>query len=238
MNVTGKQPRFKPISIKSKPLLGLAIIVICVSNVLQYSISTSGFPQGDSWAYAFGSDQNWNLVSFTGHSLRKWPIVVLNLLLHSDQIRILFLCLLSIFAWAHLLITTHSKLRMSNYVTCLLAVLASTPEILSWNSVQLSESYAISFTVLSVSYGLRFFAFSRHRDFMALSLSLFLFLNSKPSNFLALVVVLIALTPLFIWKLLQGALKGQGYRLLIISIVVQYSFILTFNQASQELQSD
>ena len=168
------------------PLTAFCSLLIISANLLQFSLKPTGFSQGDSWAYGYGSVRNWSNLSFTGEALRKWPIVLINTTLASPTLQTLFQFILSITAWCSL-IWVLSKYLDNRLITVLITILALSPQVLSWNSVHLSESYAISTGIIILST--LFSKYKENKTFVFALLSLFVFLNTKPSNFLAFLLL-------------------------------------------------
>jgi hypothetical protein len=217
--------------IKESPLTTFCSLLIISANLLQFSLKPSGFSQGDSWAYGYGSVRNWSNLSFTGEALRKWPIVLINTTLASPTLQTLFQFLFSIAAWCSL-IWVLSKYLDNHLTTVLITILALSPQVLNWNSVHLSESYAISTGILTLS---TFFAkYKGNKTFVFSLLSLFVFLNTKPSNFMAFLL----LTPMLSLYLIKKWRTIKFTRAIILFLIVVYTLSLTVNQSKGKLQTD
>ena len=212
------------------PLTAFCSLLIISANLLQFSLKPTGFSQGDSWAYGYGSIRNWSNLSLTGEALRKWPIVLINTTLASPTLQTLFQFLFSIVAWCSL-IWVLSKYLDNQLTTVLITILALSPQVLSWNSVHLSESYAISSGIITLS---TFFAKEQNRILVFLPFSLFVFLNTKPSNFIAFLL----LTPILSLYLIKKWRTIKITRIIILFLIVVYTLSLTVNQSKGKLQTD
>ena len=213
------------------PLTAFCSLLIISANLLQFSLKPTGFSQGDSWAYGYGSVRNWSNLSFTGEALRKWPIVLINTTLASPTLQTLFQFILSITAWCSL-IWVLSKYLDNRLTTVLITILALSPQVLSWNSVHLSESYAISTGIIILST--LFSKYKENKTFVFALLSLFVFLNTKPSNFLAFLL----LTPILSLYLIKKWRRIKFNKVVILFLIVVYTLLLTVNQAKGKLQTD
>ena len=78
-------------------------ISMFVAALINFFFNPYGLQVGDSIAYAFGGQQNFDLLSFTGHSLRNWPVVLINLVLSNNLLQILVQSLFSAFSWSFLI---------------------------------------------------------------------------------------------------------------------------------------
>jgi hypothetical protein len=113
-----------------------------------------------------------------------------------------------------------------------MTTLALSPQVLSWNSVHLSESYAISTGIITLS---TFFAkYKGNKTFVFSLLSLFVFLNTKPSNFMAFLL----LTPMLSLYLIKKWRTIKFTRAIILFLIVAYTLLLTVNQSKGKLQTD
>ena len=210
--------------------------LIITTNLLVFLMQPSGFSQGDSWAYGYGNFRNWDQLSFTGNSLRKWPIVLINSILGNSTLQILFQSIISMLSWSYLLITLKKVYNNNLLINAMITILASNPYITSWNAIQLSESYAISFLVLLISISFRFKINDSIKLRFYLILVLVLFLNTKPSNLISATITF-ALFALFnLRKLLfQGPTKFLIFSMIMI---IAYSSLLSINQSNQKLQEE
>ena len=78
-------------------------ISIFAASLINFFFNPYGLQVGDSIAYAFGDQQNFDLLSFTGHSLRNWPVVLINLVLSKSLLQIFVQSLFSAFSWSFLI---------------------------------------------------------------------------------------------------------------------------------------
>jgi hypothetical protein len=175
------------------------LILIITTNFLVFLMRPSGFSQGDSWAYGYGNFRNWDQLSFTGNSLRKWPIVLINSILGNSILQILSQSIISTISWSYLLFTLKKVYNNNLLINTLITILASSPYITGWNTIQLSESYSISFLVLLISISLRLKLKDSVKLKFFLLLVLVLFLNTKPSNLISAIITL-SLFALFNFK--------------------------------------
>ena len=113
------------------------LILIITTNILVFLMRPSGFSQGDSWAYGYGDFRNWDQLSFTGNSLRKWPIVLINSILGNSTLQILFQSIASILGWSYLLLTVKKVYNNNPLVNTMITILAINPYVTSWNTIQL-----------------------------------------------------------------------------------------------------
>lgn len=215
-----------------------SITLILVTNALQYSLKPSGFRQGDSWAYGFGNERDWDLVSFSGHALRKWPLVLANTLLGNIQLQILLQTLFSCFSWIVLVFVVSRLYGGNNPAVIAIGILGSIRQIVSWNSIQLSESWSISSVTLVVALGISLSNFYSRRKAIAFLVCLLISLNTKPSTLLAAVLLIpILILLLIIFKQTHLVLKRKSLMAGIIAIAV-YSGFLNVNQAAENLQNE
>ena len=119
-----------------------ALLIVWVSRVLTFL----AFPQGtrfpDSAGYTL-EELNFNPDWFLGNLQRSWPTPVLYSILPSDPLRILGQLTLSGAAWTLLILTVARVLRgpiPRLGVSLALALLASTPFVLQWDSALLAPS--------------------------------------------------------------------------------------------------
>ena len=210
--------------------------LIITTNLLVFLMQPSGFSQGDSWAYGYGNFRNWDQLSFTGNSLRKWPIVLINSILGNSTLQILFQSIISMLSWIYLLMTLKKVYNNNLLINIMITILASNPYVTSWNTIQLSESYAISFLVLLISIGFRFKINDSVKLRFYLILVLVLFLNTKPSNLISAIITF-TLFALFNWRKLLFQ-KPNKFLTIIVILVLAYSSLLSINQSNQKLQEE
>lgn len=217
-------------------LIGLVVF----ANCLQFALIPTGAFFGDSVAYGAGNERNWNLISFSGESLRNWPIVLLNVLLGNQILQTLAQFIISILCWSFLILNLQKAFRSKIYyfIALMISVLAISPYILSWNSVLLGESYAISFFVLSISLALRSQATRKERDFFVFLLSILFWSSLQSRHFLALVVLIFLSAPFLIPRLKMIFSRKQRVKLVSILVGLVYLGILSINQQNQDFNKD
>lgn len=210
--------------------------MIITTNILVFLMRPSGFSQGDSWAYGYGDFRNWDQLSFTGNSLRKWPIVLINSILGNSTLQILFQSIASILGWSYLLLTVKKVYNNNPLVNTMITILAINPYVTSWNTIQLSESYSISFLVLIISLSFRLKLNDSIRLRFCLLLFLVLFLNTKPSN---LISAIITFTLFSLFNLRKLLFPGPNkFFITLVILVIAYSSFLSINQSNQKLQEE
>lgn len=223
---------------ETKLFTTLGSLLVVLANLGQFFLKPSGFPQGDSWAYGFGSKPSPQLISLTGHALRKWPIVLTNYLLGADSFRIGMQTLVSTIAWVLLLRECAKFQNNRKLAIFLVTCLAVSPQIVSWNSIQLSESYSISSGVLCVIFLRKYCNIANKSNLTGFSLSLLFFLNTKPSNFLAVFSIALLSTLLLARTKIRRLLLKHIKFLTVLILVIGYTALLTLNQSNEKLQAD
>jgi hypothetical protein len=223
------------IDAKAVTLISLLILIV-TTNLLVFLMQPSGFSQGDSWGYGYGNFRNWNQLSFTGNSLRKWPVVLINSILGNSTLQILFQSVISTLSWSYLLLTVNKVYNNNFLINAMITILAINPYITSWNTIQLSESYSISFLILLISISLRLKYYNSVKLKFYLILVLTLFLNTKPSNLISLIITL-SLFSIFNLRKLTSQ-KPNKIFIIIVILVIAYSGLLSFNQSNQKLQEE
>lgn len=176
---------------------------IFVAALTNFFFNPYGLQVGDSIAYAFGNQQNFDLLSFTGHSLRNWPVVLINLVLSNSLLQILAQSLFSAFSWSFLIFQYYrSNLLRKKEFAIFTVLLFMTSQNLTWNSTQLAESYSISFVVL----------------LLALSIKL----TSNKSDFNAFTLILVT----YLWALIHGR---NFSTLVVFATIFSFAFLLKHN---------
>lgn len=176
---------------------------IFVAALTNFFFNPYGLQVGDSIAYAFGNQQNFDLLSFTGHSLRNWPVVLINLVLSNSPLQILAQSLFSAFSWTFLIFQYYrSNLLRKKEFAIFTVLLFMTSQNLTWNSTQLAESYSISFVVL----------------LLALSIKL----KFKKSDFNAFKLILVT----YLWALIHGR---NFSTLVVFATIFSFAFLLKHN---------
>jgi len=177
------------------------VLILCVtmfislSYLIQFAFNPAGAIQGDSGQYGAALPRDWKLLSFTGQSLRNWPTVLLYLLFSSDVAKVFFQFLISLLAATLMLkqINTQFKGKTRILLITLFTSLITTPQIMSWNSVLLSESLLLSTTILFF-VSLRYFVSSKAQSaFWPLLATSYLWCILKTTNVLLLVFIFVSL---------------------------------------------
>jgi hypothetical protein len=233
----------KLLSSASKFSLVPYIVILTGAQLLQFMLNPYGSFQGDSSAYGFGSTRDWSLLSFTGQALRNWPLVLVNLTLGNQILQVGFLFLLSTISWSYLFSQTrYISIGISRHILCLLLlILAISPQVITWNSVLLSESISISLLICIVGVLLGLTKIRNSRDYVLLVILCITWISIKPSNFLvfsiALVIFICGITfiPKFRRKFAQS-LKKHRIILAAVVFLVSWISIVNWNQSKQEFQ--
>jgi hypothetical protein len=173
----------------------LSILFISLAYLVQFAFNPVGSIQGDSAQYGAVKPRDWDLLSFTGRSLRNWPPVLLYLTFQSDVVKVLFQFLISFVSAMIMLMQINSqfkgKTRLLLFV--LFSSLITTPQIINWNSVLLSESLLLSVTLLFM-VSLRAFVLSRGKlAFWPLLMTTYLWCILKTTNIVVLILIFFSL---------------------------------------------
>jgi hypothetical protein len=173
----------------------LSILFIAFAYLVQFAFNPAGAIQGDSAQYGAVQPRDWDLLSFTGQSLRNWPPVLLYLIFASDVAKVFLQFLISFSAAIIVLVQISSqfkgKTRLLLFV--LLSSLITTPQIINWNSVLLSESILLSVTILFIA-SLRTFALTGGElAFWPLLMTTYLWCILKTTNVVVLMFIVISL---------------------------------------------
>ena len=215
----------------------ISILLIAIAHLVQFAFNPTGAIQGDSAQYGVGQPRNWDLLSFTGQSLRNWPTVLLYLLFASDTAKIFFQFLISFSATVILLIQINSQFKGRTRVVliALTSVFVTTPQIMNWNSVLLSESILISTTVLFV-VSLRTFILSNGKfAFWPLLMTSYLWCILKTSNFLVLILIILSTVLFFGFQVLRVSWNQKWLIRFVSSLALGgIVFITLINQPNQE----
>jgi len=211
-----------------------AIFIITIAQTVQYVFNPKGAYVGDSFAYGYGPVRDWDNFSFFGNSLRNWPIVGMNLILHKPEFQVLAQSVLSVFAWSFLIIvlSTTIKAKYSSIVVILISCLAISPKILSWNSVILAESYSISLIVILFSIQLKLMKSETKFGKLYFVLTFYLWISLHPRNFyfaILFIVVFIVLRFKTFWNLLIS----NKLVTIILCVLIIHVFIVSQNQGNQ-----
>ena len=176
-------------------------ISIFAASIFNYLFNPYGFQVGDSIAFAFGSQENFQMLSFTGNSLRNWPVVLINLILSNSLIQILVQSLFSAFAWSFLIHQYNkSKLLRKKEFSVLTALLFMTSQNLTWNSTQLAESYSISFVVLLLALSINLITNKTDFNILRFILCTYFWVSIHGRNFSTFIVFLTIFTFTFLAK--------------------------------------
>lgn len=216
----------------------LAVTVIVISNLMQFALKPAGFRQGDSWAYGFSNDRNWDLVSLSGHALRKWPLVLTNTLLADTQLQVFTQVLFSCFAWIYLVLVIAKFYRTTQYLVLVVGVLGSLRQIVSWNSIHLSESWSISSMVIVIALIISTLKEYQRVKMFILGIFLLIALNTKPSTLLATLLVMVLFSLGLILSKKFGVIRKKKVITVGVLTLVLYSSFLNVNQANQNLQTE
>jgi hypothetical protein len=227
-------PTIKP---KLDLALLLSILFIAFAYLVQFAFNPAGAIQGDSAQYGAVQPRDWDLLSFTGQSLRNWPPVLLYLMFASDVAKVFLQFLISFSAAIVVLVQISSqfkgKTRLLLFV--LLSSLITTPQIINWNSVLLSESILLSVTILFIA-SLRTFALTGGElAFWPLLMTTYLWCILKTTNVVVLMFIVISLLLLTgvrmrRFRFHKSNLLRAGGTIAIVGILI----VTLINQPNQE----
>ena len=222
-------------------LILCAATFISLSYLIQFAFNPAGAIQGDSAQYGAVHPRDWDLLSFTGESLRNWPTVLLYLLFASDVAKVFFQFLISFFAAIVMLMQINSQFEGKTRIllVVLFSSLITTPQIINWNSVLLSESLLLSITILFF-VSLRSFIFSDEKfGFWPLLATSYLWCILKTTNVLLLMLIFASLV-LFTGLRIRGSrISHHSLIRLGVSVVLSCFFLVTwFNHPNQEFNRD
>jgi hypothetical protein len=215
----------------------LAILFMAFSYLVQFAFNPAGAMQGDSGQYGAVQPRDWDLLSFTGQSLRNWPPVLLYLLFESNVAKVFFQFLISFLAATLILVQISSqfagKIRLLLFV--LFASLITTPQVMNWNSVLLSESILLSVTLLFVVSLRSFISSGGKLAFWPLILSSYLWCILKTTNVVVLFLIVISLLLLIGVRVLRIQMTTGHWLRVGGSIAIAGLLIVTLiNQPNQE----
>jgi len=217
-------------------------ISIFVASIINFLFNPFGLQVGDSIAYAFGSQENFQLLSFTGNSLRNWPIVFMNLILANSLLQILVQSLFSAFSWSFLIHHYNkSNLLRKREFSVLTAILFMTSQNLTWNATQLAESYSISLVIVLLALLINLIANKSDFNTFIFILCVYLWASIHGRNFSTLVVFGTIFTIAFFKKYklpnLNLLLSFRRVSLLFLSLVLlTHLLIVSNNQSKQEYE--
>ena len=215
----------------------ISILFIAISHLVQFAFNPTGAIQGDSAQYGVGQPRNWDLLSFTGQSLRNWPTVLLYLLFASDTAKIFFQFLISFSATVILLIQIDSQFkgRARVVLIALISIFVTTPQIMNWNSVLLSESILISTTVVFVVSSRNFILSNGKFAFWPLLMTSYLWCILKTSNFLVLILIILSTVLFFGFQVLRVSWNQKRLIRFVSCLALGgIVFITLINQPNQE----
>jgi len=213
-----------------------------VASIINFLFNPFGLQVGDSIAYAFGSQENFQLLSFTGNSLRNWPIVFMNLILANSLLQILVQSLFSAFSWSFLIHHYNkSNLLRKREFSVLTAILFMTSQNLTWNATQLAESYSISLVIVLLALLINLIANKSDFNTFIFILCVYLWASIHGRNFSTLVVFGTIFTIAFFKKYklpnLNLLLSFRRVSLLFLSLVLlTHLLIVSNNQSKQEYE--
>jgi len=216
---------------------------IFAASLINFLFNPNGLQVGDSIAYAFGSEENFQLLSFTGNSLRNWPIVLINLVLANSLIEILIQSLFSSISWCFLIYRYYkSRLVRKREFSLFSALLFMTSQNLTWNNTQLAESYSISFVVVLLALAINLI--SNKSDFNALCFILcsYFWASIHGRNFSTLFVFITTFTFAYLakhrFKNLNLHLSVKQTLLALLTFVLLiHVLVVSGNQSKQEYET-
>jgi hypothetical protein len=233
----------KALSERFETNLALAVLVflISISYLVQFAFNPAGAIQGDSHQYGAVQPRNWSLLSFTGDSLRNWPTVLLYLVFASDAAKVFFQFLISFTASFFVLIQINSEFKGKNklFVSILFSVFVTTPQVMNWNSVLLSESLLISVT-LFVFLALRNYVLSAgSKGYWNLLIATYLWCILKTTNLLIMILIFLSIIFIFGLRAVRSSLNLSKIPHFASAFIVMGLVFLTFlNQPNQEFNRD
>lgn len=218
-----------------------ATFFVALCYLIQFAFQPAGAVQGDSAQYGAVSPRDWDLLSFTGQSLRNWPTVLLYLLFASDIAKVFFQFLISFFAAVIMLVQINAQFKgkIRILLIVLFASLVTTPQVINWNSVLLSESLLLSVTILFVA-SLRTFVYSGSRlAFWPLLVTSYLWCILKTTNVLLLIFILCSLAVLIGIRIKRLRVNQRSLIRLGGCLALGSLFIVTWlNQPNQEFNRE
>lgn len=228
-----------------KPTLDLALLLsilfIALAYLVQFAFNPAGAIQGDSAQYGAVQPRDWDLLSFTGQSLRNWPPVLLYLIFASDVAKVFFQFLISFIAAMAMLtqINSQFKGRTRLLLIVIFSGLITAPQIINWNSVLLSESILLSVTVLFV-VSLRSFIISNGQvAFWPLLVTSYLWCILKTTNVVVLLLMVLSLLLLFVLRISRFQWNTRTFIRLSSSLVLGGILLVTLiNQPNQEFNRE
>jgi hypothetical protein len=217
-------------------------MVILATSFVNFFFNPFGLQVGDSIAYAFGSEKNQQLLSFTGHSLRNWPIVLLNLVLGKSIFQVLAQTIFSAISWCFLLFTYfQSNFSRKKIFAVIATLLFMTSQNLTWNSTQLAESYSISLIILILTFTIKLVEQRTTKNLILITLTSYIWASVHGRNYTSFVIFSSVFITLLIFRIALTRsiktlnLKVLGYGLFAITLFLHSSLVIN-NQSKQEYE--
>ena len=209
-------------------------LFILFSLVLSRLISFVAFPNAsifpDSTSYLPQKFMNFELVSFTGNSVRPWPTPLFYSIFPSSSLAVLAVMVLSVASWYFLINTILQKINdsMRKWLFSIGAViLACSPFVIQWENSILAP--ALMTANLAILLGLTVKAFSKNASSKVYYLGIFLsalFLIQKSSN----VLIAVLFAALFLYKAFSKTeAKSKILIALISGVIFSYSGAVGIN---------
>lgn len=221
----------------SKLFFLASFIFIAVSSTSQFLLIPNGSPQGDSFQYGYGNSRNWDLLSFSGMAIRKWPEVLINTLLGKQFLQVACQFTVSFLVWIFLLNEIRKHFKNNIAAMLLLTILACSPHVNTWNSTLLSESYLISALIFLIGATIRFIKSDSLSNFIFFSIAIFMFLNIKPAVMYPVFLSLIFFGMLALVKILTTSVNSIRYQKKITARVFVIFLILFYTLFTNIIQS-
>ena len=222
---------------ESDLVLTVLILLIAVSYLVQFAFNPAGAIQGDSHQYGAVQPRDWSLLSLTGESLRNWPTVLLYLTFASDAAKVFFQFLISFAAAVFMLLQINFEFRGKTkaVVSLLFAAFVTTPQVLNWNSVLLSESLLISITIFVFLFTRKFVLSDGRESYLKLLIASYLWCILKTTNLFIMGLIVISLVLIFGVRAVRLNLgKGKILQIFIALTLVGMVLLTFLNQPNQE----
>jgi hypothetical protein len=214
---------------------------IALCYLIQFAFQPAGAMQGDSAQYGAVLPRDWDLLSFTGQSLRNWPTVLLYLLFASDTAKVFFQFAISFFAAVLMLvqISAQFKGKIRILLIVIFASFVTTPQIINWNSVLLSESLLLSITILFIASLRKFVSSDSKLAFWPLLVTSYLWCILKTTNVLLLIFILCSLAVLIGIRTNRLRINQRSLMRLSGCLALGSLFVVTWlNQPNQEFNRE
>lgn len=213
-------------------LFGIYTAILIATYSIQYFLHPIGSLVGDSYLYGFGNEPNFKLLSFTGHAVRNWPIVLVNLLSHNLYVQTFIQIAYATFAWILTLQTFKKLFSGIASIICafLLLGFSLSPQIVNFHSTLLAESYALSTLLITLNFISRYLCNKTRLNFyFAIAFLLLWSMLRSRNTFFALIILI---TLLFTYRQ-----SGVGKNIITISaictLVIGWALIVSSNQVNQ-----